>query len=519
MLRGPLITICVALVAVWLVACGDGGTGASGGDDSGGGSAGAGGRAGDATLDVSGGVDATVDPDVGPEPDGQIGGADVAPGDGHDGLAGTDDGGSGLPDASGDADAGPGEDPIPEPDVIPSFGNCSEPGGSRNIYDLQDPQCPDHITPAPIGSPGVYVALEGVVVSAAYGDTMFVQEPDGGPYSGIAVFTHGLPTFELLAGDVVDLTGYFSEFYDASQIYLDDWTVAASGGPAPPPFEIAHPSHIATNGALAEMFEGVYVRVSDVETIHTKPDCPHEFGEFVITGGLRVDDMGFHWDPHLGDTFAWIRAPLHYAFGNYKLEPRTVSDVEVLTVGPTTGLSKCIESDCIESATKPVSRAVVVNEMMVDPYGDDTVQEWIELYNTTDEPIPIDGWTLRDCAEQELPLIGANLVIPPGDFFVLGVKADPLFNGGVPVDHAIGQGFYLANTVGAVLLYDAAGVLVDQTRYSAYEPWDVLKLGASLERVDPESDGTLPESWAAATHKFGPTENLGTPGQPNAAAQ
>ena len=38
---------------------------------------------------------------------------------------------------------------------------------------------------------------------------------------------------------------------------------------------------------------------------------------------------------------------------------------------------------------------VVINEAMVNPYGSDYGREWVELYNASDEPASLTGWTLR----------------------------------------------------------------------------------------------------------------------------
>jgi hypothetical protein len=157
----------------------------------------------------------------------------------------------------------------------------------------------------------------------------------------------------------------------------------------------------------------------------------------------------------------------------------------------------------------------VVNEIMVNPYGDDTGQEWIELYNPGNEPVDLNGWTVKDCAEQAMGLAGTNLTLGAGAYLVLGAQVDPILNGGVPVDIAYPSSFYLANSVGAVLLYDAQGVLVDQTRYSAFDPWTSLVSGHSLARTSPTADGTQPESWETSYGAFGTNNNHGTPGYAN----
>ena len=419
-----------------------------------------------------------------------------------------------TPEGPGPEDMGPS---IPEPEVEAAFGNCSEPGGERNIYDLQDPQCPDHIFPQPTDSPGVSLTLSGVVVTGIFGDTFFVQEPEGGPYSGIAVYAP-IGLSELSLGDVVDLEGSYYEFYGLTQFNIgdkDDYTIVGAVTPLAP-FPIVHPAHIATGGPLAEMFEGVLVIVSDVRTLDTKPDCPHEYGEFIVTGDLRVDDMkkGL-WDARIGDEFASITGLLYYGFGNTKLEPRNEDDLEVVATGSNGGVTKCIESDCIAPASMPVTRQVVVNEVMVNPYGDDDAQEWIELLNASTVAVDLNGWTVRDCNEQEMVLSGNQLILEPGDLLVLGAETNPNLNGGVPVDMAYPSPFYLPNSIGSVLLYDANNTLVDQTRYSAFSPWDVLISGRSLARTSPNTDGTLPESWEAGEGSFGTMNNQGSPGAPN----
>lgn len=412
----------------------------------------------------------------------------------------------------------PEPEPVPEPDVTAPFSHCSAPGGARNVYDLQDPQCPDHPKPEPKGAPGLPVTLAGVVVTARFGDTMFVQEATSGPYSGIAVYTAGKWTGALEPGDVVDVTGEYYEFYDASQVYLVSFKEVGKA-PVPEPFVPSDPAKLATGGSLAELFEGVLCRVEDVETIHTKPDCPHEFGEFLVTGGLRVDDAGFKWDARLGDQFESVTGPLHYTFGNAKLEPRSAADLVVLKKGATGSISKCIKGDCIEPETAPVTRDVVVNEVMADPYGQDESQEWFELHNTTGLPIDLTGWTVKDCATQEMALVGFDLVLPPGGFVVVGAETSPALNGGVPVDLGYPTTFYFPNTLGALLLYDAGGELVDQMRYSTFEPFDSLEVGHSLERIDPGVDGTSPDNWAPGATEFGTNANLGTPGAPNDASK
>ena len=407
------------------------------------------------------------------------------------------------------------DESLPPAGIQAQFQNCSEPGGDRNIYDLQDPQCPDHVSWS-VGQSAVSVVLKDVIVSAVFGDTLFVQESGGGAYSGISVYSHGMPTGELSPGDHLTVTGGYSEFYEVSQIYLEEWEVTSSGD-APGPWTAPHPAHLA-QGDVAEMLEGVLVRVVDVETTHTQPDCPHDYGEFEVTGGLRIDDLGPHWDARLGDVFSSITGPLHYSFGNYKVEPRSEDDINATALGLEDAISKCFAAECQAEDGDLGTQQVLITEFLVDPFGSDTGQEWIELYNPGDTDVSIDGWELRDCGEQAYPLVGADLIVPAGGFLVLGASDNSATNGDAPVDYGYGTGFYLPNTVGSVLLYDGAawqGALIDQTRYSRFDPWDVLVSGKSMERKNALAYGADPDNWRVGSGSYGSAENEGSPGAKN----
>ena len=161
------------------------------------------------------------------------------------------------------------------------------------------------------------------------------------------------------------------------------------------------------------------------------------------------------------------------------------------------------------------TRQVVISEHMPDPYGQDLGQEWIELHNPTNSAVDVNGWVVRDCGDQAFVLSGPNLTIGPGDYLVLGMNSNFTTNGGVPVDLAYGTAFYLPNTLGSILLYDSAqpgATLIDQVRYSQYDPWDSFFAGKSLTRKDLLGDGTASTNWRAGTKSFGNGDNKGTPG-------
>ena len=410
--------------------------------------------------------------------------------------------------------AAPTEPEIPEPDVSFDFSLCSQPGGSINVYDVQNPDCPDHFNPEPTEAPGAYIFFTNVIVTGVFSDTIFVQEQPGGPYSGISVFLGSNYSGDFQVGDVVNVEGYYHEYFGNTQLTLEEYDKVGETNP-PAPFAIVHPSHIATDGPLSEMFEGVLVVVSDVKTINTKPDCPNDFNEFLVTGDLRIDDMGVFWDAKLGDAFESIAGNLHFAFDNHKLEPRANDDIAWLGKGNVNSVSKCSEGDCQVAEAQLGTQTIIVSEFLFDPAGQDAGKEWIEVYNPGNTPVDIYGWELRDCADQAFKITAPDTTLEPGETFVLGASSDPVSNGGISVDVSYGDGFYLPNTVGSILLFDGPGAsaqLVDQVRYMVFQEWDFFKTGHSLVRVFPTAKGTEAESWEMETQTYGNGDNTGTPG-------
>jgi len=189
------------------------------------------------------------------------------------------------------------------------------------------------------------IRLEDVVVtspvSEAYSSCewrgFYVQNQAGGAYSGIyvAFLDADLPGFSVNVGDVVNLEGNYEEFYDLSEIKLaaaDDYEVT---GTATPPDPIVIDACI--DDATLETYESVLVQVVDAEVTDENPDGPtDDYGEFQVGGCLRVDDMFMNDacggsttspEPPLG-TVMTVTGLVHYAYGNYKLEPRGQSDFQ-----------------------------------------------------------------------------------------------------------------------------------------------------------------------------------------------
>jgi hypothetical protein len=167
----------------------------------------------------------------------------------------------------------------------------------------------------------------------------FVQDPAGGEYSGIYVefLVDDIPGMTATVGDVVTLTGSYTESFDLSLISLasaDDFEVVSTGGAGPDPLVVADICSLDEQGL--EPYEGVLIQVQDVTVTSENPDDT-DFGEFEVAGCLRVDDLFMNTscggatttpEPPLDQTMTSVTGLLYYAYSNFKLEPRWAEDFE-----------------------------------------------------------------------------------------------------------------------------------------------------------------------------------------------
>ena len=158
------------------------------------------------------------------------------------------------------------------------------------------------------------------------------------------------------------------------------------------------------------------------------------------------------------------------------------------------------------SVRAPRVGEVIIDEVLVNPAGDDLGREWIEIANLGADWLDLSGLHL---ANASVDLAVAAGSIAPGGLRLYGQSADPTKNGGAPVEVAYGTKLILNNADGQVSIcvgVCASGVVLDKVS------WGTLGdayTGHALV-VDPGS-----RRICAASTPFGTAASFGTPGAPN----
>ncbi len=183
------------------------------------------------------------------------------------------------------------------------------------------------------------VEVEGVVTALRINDDgeashVVLQDPAGGPWSGVWVYLNdadvdALPIFT--RGETVRLSGQVADYFGQRQINtvtsISQLGVGAVVNPQP-----VDPMSVATNGIDSVAMEGVLVTLSQVAVEEVDPVAgPGDMNpnnEFVVSGGLRVDDYLYPFTlPIVGDQFTSITGVLRLGNGDFKLIPRSAEDL------------------------------------------------------------------------------------------------------------------------------------------------------------------------------------------------
>ena len=144
---------------------------------------------------------------------------------------------------------------------------------------------------------------------------------------------------------------------------------------------------------------------------------------------------------------------------------------------------------------------IIINEINYNSSDDFNPDDWIELYNPTENSVDLSNWTVIDENQDNdnTPfVIPQNTTLDANGYLVI-TKDSSLFTTLFPnVTNFIGDiGFGLSGSGDQIKLFNSNNVLIDFVEYDDKAPWPICAdgNGASLELILYDSDNTLPESW------------------------
>lgn len=148
----------------------------------------------------------------------------------------------------------------------------------------------------------------------------------------------------------------------------------------------------------------------------------------------------------------------------------------------------------------PLGDNIIISEILFNPVGDESLYEWIELYNPTSLDVVLDLWWITDGDGRYTFPDGENLTLAAGDYLVMGASSYAA-GGNVDVVYNNQSTTYgsitLNNTEDEISLYNAQSELVDVVHY--YENW-IRDEGHSIVRKAVMKDSNFVELQNIGDH-------------------
>lgn len=332
-------------------------------------------------------------------------------------------------------------------------------------------------------------------------------------------------------GTIID-----SLFYDASWGGSNGVSIerkdpfAASGDPSNWATSISQTGFTA--GAPSSVFEEDTQAPAVIFATHSDIGLRVVFSEFI---SLKPNTIfrafgslinGIVFDSASGNTLELV-IPAELIPENNTIEVNNLTDVK----------GNITASQSLPIARELILGGVVINEIMFDPLADSEDNlpdqtEYIELYNTNDYAVSLEGLYLSDAPDEDnevgrinpfstqykwIPANGYFLIYSEDEtlsfsesktaiYFDLASETEPF---SMLVDRS---SLSLSASGDAIFISDSSGMSIDSVFYdeSWHNPNRVSTRGVALERIDPMGTANDPANWSSSTATTG-----GTPGSEN----
>lgn len=194
-----------------------------------------------------------------------------------------------------------------------------------------------------------------------------------------------------------------------------------------------------------------------------------KLGKYIIaSGGVTGGDWAFNLelDPFFssGTHFATISGHIRdidYSGSIPELVQYQILDISTDDVPglretlsniplPAIGYKASVEVGLYAKYDLPVETGLLINEVELNPEGNDAGNEWVELYNNTDSEVNLLGYTLAQTGSDKKSVSLDRIILGPRQRTVVYFEGQSLKNG----DSGHGE---------KILLYDTYGNVVDRT--------------------------------------------------------
>lgn len=158
---------------------------------------------------------------------------------------------------------------------------------------------------------------------------------------------------------------------------------------------------------------------------------------------------------------------------------------------------------------------LVITEVMANPAGMDTGQEWFEVYNASSAAIDLSGLTLdyhKSDGSEEHSHVMEELVVEAGDYVVLGGMTPDLKP--AYVDYGFGNDLGSFLNGGAVLALRCGDAVIDETTYPDSESDDGVAFGLDGNVAPNSVANDDAANYCPATVEF-QSGMFGSPGESN----
>lgn len=178
---------------------------------------------------------------------------------------------------------------------------------------------------------------------------------------------------------------------------------------------------------------------------------------------------------------------------------------------------------------KPTMPKVVINEVMWSGTSKSLDDQWIELWNTTNEDIDIGKWKIYNSRDIDKPaiMIPANRVIPANGYFVISNYSNESSNSmlNIQIDMSNASMNLLPTNNGNLILKDTEDNVIDEVLGETDWPDGIQSTTYnSMQRDIDGIDGLEPDSWYTCLSdlckssdywKISDSLNFGSPGNIN----